>query len=1039
MVLQSRREYDAPALEAEMQALWDEESLYQRVKRHRRNGRDFYFIDGPPYTSGAIHMGTAWNKVLKDVEVRRLRMLGYNVRDQAGYDMHGLPIEVKVERELGIGNKREIEEMGIDAFVGKCLDFAMRFRDRMTGQFKALGVWLDWDDPYMTITNEYIQSAWWTIKTAADKGLLAQSERVIPWCPRCGTALAEAEIEYWDEEDPSVLVRFPLEDGSGHIVIWTTTPWTIPSNLAIAVNPDFDYVRARVRRGIEEDTWIIHEDRLAPVAEAAGWEVVEVVSTCTGQELEGLRYLHPLEAHVPALRADMGFWKHKVVLADYVTAEMTGCVHTAPGHGPDDFETGRRYDLPPLSPVDESGTFTAGAGRYAGTFTKDADERIMADLEAAGALLGSERVTHRYGHCWRSKDPITYRTTKQWFLRVTEVRQRMLDEVLRIDWTPVWAGKNRQYDWVANTRDWCISRQRYWGIPLPVWRCASCGADRVVASAAELEGAAGYEEGMNLHRPWIDGVVLGCACGGGMRRVPDVLDVWLDSAVCSWAQLGYPQRKDEFERWWPCRFITEAHDQTRGWFYSQLGAGVIAFDRAPYDSVLLHGWAHDEDGKPMSKSLGNAIDPLEVTSVHGVDALRLYFMRASAPWEDLPFSVEGVRVAGRALNILWNVHYFATTYMVLDDFQPERFPVSEVVALGHKEDLWLLSRLNTLIMECSAHADAHQHHRAARAIESFVLDDLSRWYVRLVRDRTWTEGDNVAKMAAHSVLYEALRTVAVLWAPMLPYICDRIHRDLAGRSVHFENWPAADEDLINTELETSMDVARKAVEAIYAARQRANRKVRWPVRRVVIQVADEASWTSLARMGILVRTQANAHDVELLDPGTAWTEMKVRFEPDFKAIGPAFKRDGKRVADAIRAATSEPVTVEIDGKTVEVPPDMYRAVTDLPEGFQAESFDGNAVYVDLTLTDELLDEAYGREILRRIQEMRKEMDLHVEARIEVFVSGDERFEAVATAAADFLAGEARATGVTAGEGGAFRREWEVDGRTFTVGITQIEK
>jgi isoleucyl-tRNA synthetase len=673
---------------------------------------------------------------------------------------------------------------------------------------------------------------------------------------------------------------------------------------------------------------------------------------------------------------------------------MTGCVHTAPGHGPDDFETGKRYELPPFCPIDEAGVFTEEGGKYQGKFTKDTDEQIIQELWDKGLMLQNGKVTHRFGHCWRCKTPITYRATKQWFLKVTEVRNRMLEEISRIRWVPEWAGSSRQYLWVENTRDWCISRQRYWGIPIPIWLCNDCGHMTVIGEAKELEGKEGYEPGMELHRPWIDNVKLDCPeCNKPVERVVDVLDVWFDSAVCSWAQLGYPMKTDEFQRWWPCNWITEAHDQTRGWFYSQLGASVIAFDKIPYEAVLMHGWALDKDGKPMSKSAGNAINPLEVTDKFGVDAFRFYFLRASAPWEDIPFNDIGVSNSNRMLNILWNVYLFSTTYMSLDKFDPEKNTYDELKANLLPEDRWLYSVLESLKKTVTDEFEAFNMHKLSRAIEHFINEDLSRWYIRLVRDRLWIEAEDVKKLSAYRTIYDVLLDLAKLISPIMPYISEEIYHNLDGSkpTIHSCDWPTIDESRIDTDLEAQMIMLRDIVEAVFSARQKANLKLRWPCKRIIINAEDENAKAAVKTLHDILRDQTNTKNVEVLPPGEVWGEAKIEIQPQFKVLGPAFKGKASAVVEALKAKDSQELKatlesgsmqLEVAGETVEITPDMVKITQQLPEQIVGAQFPNGLVYLDTELTSELRAEGFARELVRRIQEMRKEMDLQVEDSID---------------------------------------------------------
>jgi isoleucyl-tRNA synthetase len=1053
MVEQVPKSYKPRELERKIEKHWADTNAYNYTREARKNGNDFYFIDGPPYTSGRIHLGTAWNKILKDVVIRYLRMNNNNVRDQAGYDMHGLPIEVQVEKEMGFKQKQDIKNFGMENFINKCKEFALKHKDTMTEQFKSLGVWLDWEEPYITITNEYINSAWWTLKRAHDQNLLTRAERVLTWCPRCETALAEAEVEYWDETDHSIYVRFPVKGKENeYILIWTTTPWTLPADVAVTVHPDFKYARAKFKKGDKEEILILVENRLDDVKEIGEYDEYEILEKIDGQDMEGIKYVHPLLEEVPYHQTVEGYYIHSVVLADYVTDDMTGCVHTAPGHGPDDFETGLRYNLPAFCPIDEAGVFTEEGGKYAGKFTKDTDLQIIQELWDKGLMLWNGEVTHRYGHCWRCKTPITYRATKQWFLKVTELRNRMLEEISRIRWVPEWAGSSRQYLWVENTRDWCISRQRYWGIPLPIWLCGDCGELTVIGEAKELEGAEGYEPGMELHRPWVDNVKIKCPkCNKSVPRVVDVLDVWFDSAVCSWAQLGYPIKDDEFKRWWPCNWITEAHDQTRGWFYSQLGASVIAFDKIPYEAVLMHGWALDKDGKPMSKSTGNAVDPLEITDKYGVDAFRFYFMRASAPWEDIPFNDIGVSNSNRMLNILWNVYLFSTTYMALDKFDPSKNTYEELKSNLLPEDRWLYSVLESLKKTVTSEFEDYNMHKLSRAIEHFINEDLSRWYIRLVRDRLWIEAEDINKISAYRTIYDVLLDLARLTSPILPFITEDIYQNLDGSmpTIHAADWPKYDESKIDKTLEAQMGMTREIVEAVFGARQKANLKLRWPCKRIIINTDEEKVHAAISLMNDILRNQTNTKEIELLPPGEVFGEARVEVQPQFKALGPVFKNKASAVAEALKAqdgaaikTAMETGTFKLDvaGETVEITNEMVKITQSLPEKIVGAQFSGGLIYIDTEQTPELRAEAYARELVRRIQDMRKEMDLRVEDSIDTIALVSSELENLLSNWNEYISTETRSLNLEIGSAasvkGAFIKDWQVNDENIKIGLTK---
>jgi len=1054
MIEQVPKNYKPTELESKIEKLWTENNAYEYTRQARSNGKDFYFIDGPPYTSGKIHLGTAWNKILKDAVIRYLRMTGNNVRDQAGYDMHGLPIEVQVEKELGFKQKQDIKNFGMENFIAKCREFALQHKDKMTEQFKALGVWLDWEEPYITITNNYINSAWWTLKRAHEQKLLTRAERVLTWCPRCETALAEAEVEYWDETDHSIYVRFPVEGRENeYILIWTTTPWTLPADVAVTLHPGFKYARVKYKKGDKEEIFILVENRVDDIKEIGEYDDYEILEKLDGQDLEGLKYVHPLKDEVPYHQQDHDiYYLHKIVMADYVTDDMTGCVHTAPGHGPDDFETGQRYELPAFCPIDEAGVFTEEGGKYAGKFTKDTDEQIIQELWDKGLMLWNGKISHRYGHCWRCKTPITYRATKQWFLKVTELRKRMLEEISRIRWVPDWAGSSRQYLWVENTRDWCISRQRYWGIPLPIWLCQACGEMTVIGEAKELEGAEGFDSDMDLHRPWIDNVRIKCPkCQKSVPRVVDVMDVWFDSAVCSWAQLGFPNTDDEFKRWWPCDWITEAHDQTRGWFYSQLGASVIAFDKIPYEAVLMHGHALAEDGRPMSKSTGTALDPLNITNQFGVDSFRFYFLHASAPWEDIPFSLTGVKNANRMLNILWNVYLFSTTYMALDKFDPEKNSYEKLSSHLKPEDKWLYSTLETLKKTVTTEMEEFNMHKVCRAIEYFINEDLSRWYIRLVRDRLWIETEDVSKLSAYRTIYDVLLGLAKLMAPITPFISEEIYLNLnhSLQTIHACDWPAVDETKKDVDLEEQMKIIRDVVEAVFSARQKANLKLRWPCKRLIINAEDSKVETAVNALNDILRDQSNTKEIEVLPPGEVWGEAKVEIQPQFKVIGPVFKDKSAALVEALKtqdgqaiqnAFTTGNFELELAGEKCEITPEMVKLTQQLPEQIIGAQFTGGLVYLDTELTLELRGEGFARELVRRIQDMRKEMDLQVEDTINTTVQVGAELEGLIKNWYDYIKTETRSVELKIASetvvSGTFTKDWQVNDEKISIGLTK---
>lgn len=1045
-IKEAQRSYDTKLIEKNIQKFWNDNDIYQKTNKLRENSPKFSFLDGPPYCSGRIHLGTAWNKTIKDTFLRFKSMSGFNLRRQAGWDTHGLPIEHKVEGLLGLKSKKEIEtKIGIANFVEKCKEFAIENKALMTDQFKMLGVWMDWDNPYVTFDTKYMESCWWTLKKADEKDLLINDLRVITWCPRCETALALAEIDYENKEDPSIYVKFPLKEskkGNEYVLVWTTTPWTLPANMAVCVHPDFDYAYVNVN----DEVYIMAEALIRSLFEDQDYEILKVVK---GIDLEGIEYQHPLVDEIPV----QGEFEHKILPGEHVTlTEGTGCVHTAPGHGPDDFEIGKKYGLPIFCPVDEAGLFKEEAGKYEGEFVKTADPYIITDLDVHGLLLKEDVINHRYGFCWRCKTPIIYLATQQWFLKVTEIKDKMLTELDSVEWVPEWAGESRFRNWVENARDWTISRQRYWGIPIPIWKCESCENITVIGSIEELKERVvkGTLEGDFIHRPYVDEITIECECGGNMQRTPDVLDVWIDSGVAGWASLHYPQETEMCKEWFPYDFITEGHDQTRGWFYSQLGCGVISFDKSPYKRVLMHGFTLDEEGRKMSKSLGNVVEPDEVINQYGADILRFYLLWGNKPWEDLKFTWDEIKNVNKMFNILWNVYVFSTTYMTIDNFNPTLYTENDLKL--RDEDKWITSRVNSLAKEVTEALDSLYLHKATRAINNFILEDLSRWYVRLIRGRTWVEKEDPDKLGAYFTLYNALRLLIKVMAPITPHITEEIYQNLikgveenAPESIHMENWEF-NEDLIDTELEENMDIVRDIIEACARGRDVARYKLRWPVKEIVVVSEDKTVLSAVESLKSVIMEQANTKEIIATDE---FENLKIIAKPNLKTLGPKLRGDAPKVMKHLTEADGTEIkatldaegiySVEVDDKTIELGVDDILFETELPENLVSADFDSGNVFINTEITDEILSEAMSRELIRRIQDMRKDLDLDVEANIQVFVECDEGFKELIKPFLDFISHEVRAEKlIFEAREGDYTKEWKIEDENLIITIIKTE-
>ena len=1064
-------QYDPHAVEDRTFDHWDEVDAYRKAKEHRADGEDFFFVDGPPYTSGAAHMGTTWNKTLKDAYIRYLRMRGYDVTDRPGYDMHGLPIETKVEERLGFENKKDIEAFGMENFIEECKSFAEEQLEGLQEDFQSFGVWMDWADPYRTVTPEYMEAAWWGFQRAHERGLVTQGKRSITQCPRCETAIAKNEVEYHQVEDPSIYVKFPLRDREGSLVAWTTTPWTVPGNTFVAVGGDVTYAKVRAHEDDTEEVLYVASDVVDEVMEKGGYDDYDVEAELAGEEMVGWRYEHPLAEEVPEYPDFEGALE--VYTADYVEVDRTGLVHSAPGHGEEDFERGRELGLDIFCPVGGDGVYDESAGTYAGQFVRDANEDIRADLREKGLLLADETYVHDYGQCWRCDTDIVQIVTDQWFITVTDIKEELLANIEDSEWYPPEARDKRFRQFVENSPDWNVSRQRYWGIPIPIWTPADWSGEMddaiVVGTREELAELADQDvdpDEVDLHRPTVDDLTI-TRDGTTYTRVPDVFDVWLDSSVASWGTLDYPEETEAFEELWPADLIMEAHDQTRGWFWSQLGMGTAALGEIPYEQVLMHGWALMPDGRTMSKSRGILVDPKEVIEEYGVDPMRAFLLAQTPQGDDMRFSWDELENKQRDLNILWNVFRFPLPYMRIDGFEPgvasETRRAEGGAAAGgttiddvelETVDRWVLSRLQTVEAEMTEAWEAFRQDRALDTLLSFVVEDVSRFYIQVVRERMWEEEDSDSKRAAYATFYRVLSEVVALLAPYTPFLAEEIYGHLTGDAgydtVHMCDWPEPDEDLRDPQLERDVTVLRGVEEAGANARQQAERKLRWPVSRVVVVADDEEAAEAVDRHRDLLCERLNAREIELVDPGEEWRELAYGARADMSVLGPEFGSEASEVMNALNEASVDEQTVEALedavseslGREVELTDEMVEFVTRTPEGvegttFRADGRERGVVYVDTALTEGIESEGYAREVIRRVQEMRKdlELDLEAEVRVELDVR-DERVSDLVRRHEELIAREVRAAEFGEVADG-HRREWEVEGVTMEIAVEPL--
>ncbi len=1037
------------AREDEVSKFWKENKIFQKTEE--KKGPSFVFYDGPPTANGKPHIGHVETRVIKDMIPRYHTMKGANSPRKAGWDTHGLPVEIEVEKKLGLNGKDQIEKYGIEPFIQQCKESVWKYKGMWEKFSDCVGFWADMEHPYVTYENTYIESEWWALKQIYDKGLLYKGFKVVPYCPRCGTPLSSHEVAqgYKKVKERSAVVRFKAKDEDAYFLAWTTTPWTLPSNVALCVNPDETYIKVKA---IDGYTYYIAEalaDKvLGPLAKEEGQKAYEVLETMKGKDLEYREYEPLYDCAVPVVEK-----QHKkaffIEVDDYVTmTDGTGIVHEAPAFGEDDARVGRKYDMPFVQLVDEKGLMK-DVTPFAGLFVKDADPEVLKDLDKRGLLFDAPKFEHDYPFCWRCDTPLLYYAHESWFIKMTAVKDDLIKNNETINWVPKSIGTGRFGSWLENVQDWDLSRNRYWGTPLNIWECPDCGRRMSIGSIEELkEKSYDCPDEIELHRPYVDNVHIKCPdCGGTMTRVPEVIDCWFDSGSMPFAQHHYPfENQDLFEQQFPADFISEAVDQTRGWFYSLLAISTLLFNKAPFRNVVVLGLVLDEDGQKMSKSKGNAVDPMEALRKHGADAIRWYFYTNSAPWLPNRFYdkavVEGQR---KFLGTLWNTYAFFVLYANIDNFDATKYTIDyDKLSVMDK---WCLSKMNTMVKGVDDNLANYRIPEAANYLQEFV-DDLSNWYVRRCRSRFWAQGMSQDKINAYMTLYTALVTTTKAAAPMIPFMTEEIYQNLvrsidkdAPESVHLASFPEVNEAWVDKELEADMDEVLNIVTLGRACRNGANIKNRQPLSRMIIKADKELS----SYYTDIIKDELNIKNVEFADENTNLLDYS--FKPQLKVVGPKYGKqvgmirqalasieDGIAAKEELDSTGSLKVTLS-DGTELAMTADELLIDAKQEKGLYALSDKGITVAIDTTLTEELLQEGYVREVISKIQTMRKDSSLEVTDHINVFFQSTDKLNEIVKKDADILKSNVLCNDLHVGEaGGTKTKDWKINGEEATIGI-----
>ena len=1030
--------------EKEVLDFWKQNEIFEKVLKLNEGAPEFTFYDGPPTANGKPHIGHILTRVIKDIIPRYRTMKGYHVARKAGWDTHGLPVELEVEKSLGINGKPQIENYGIEPFIKKCKESVWKYKGEWEKMSDRVGYWADMEHPYVTYDDNYIESEWWALKTIADKGLLYKGYKIVPYCPRCGTALSSHEVAqgYKDVKETSVFVKFRVKgEENKFFLAWTTTPWTLPSNVALCMNPNETYVEIKT----EECNYILAKALVGKLFEEGSYEVL---SEKTGKDYEYAEY-EPLFDFVKDDLKNKGYKAYYVTNADYVTMDDgTGVVHIAPAFGEDDHQVGDRYNLPAVKLVDGQGKLTAECGEFAGIFVKDADKLIIKNLKEKGLLFKTLEFTHSYPFCWRCDTPLLYYPRESWFIKMTAVKDRLLAANASINWMPETIGTGRMGNFLENVIDWGLSRDRYWGTPLPVWKCDKCGKMHVVGSKAELKELGHIDGDIELHRPYIDAVTWDCECGGKFVREKEVIDCWFDSGSMPFAQLHYPfENKDQFEKHFPADFISEAIDQTRGWFYTLIAISTLLFDKAPFKNCIVLGHVNDKNGIKMSKHKGNVVDPWSVLDKQGADAVRWYFYTGSAPWLPSRFYEEAVSEAQRKfMGTLWNTYAFFVLYADIDGYDPSKYDLKNCKLTTM--DKWVLSKLNTLVKDVDNGLNDYKIFESAREMQDFT-DELSNWYVRRSRERFWGKGMDDDKVAAYTTLYTVLSTMAKISAPFTPFMAESIYQNIVRRfykdapeSVHLCSYPAVNEELIDEKLENGMEEVLNIVVLGRAARNSSNIKNRQPLKKVF--VCSETASVLPAELSDIAKDELNVKELEYLTKANEFITYTLK--PQLKTLGPKYGKMLGSVkkflstcnADEVVATVREGKTykTEFEGNEFEFTADDLLISSESKEGFASESGNGMTVVLDTEVTPELKLEGNVREIVSKIQTMRKEAGFEVTDHINVYYKADGEVKEAFEKGKDKIMTVVLAETLTEGENEGYTQEIDVNGEKATVTIAK---